>query len=135
MLSTKKALQSTIFWTFKYFNENSPSSSWHFWKHKVKSYSSFTSLFSVMKDNCCVFFSSSLHTLGKKSLSKCSFQTFWVVGWKLTKFLMSCLKLQVSFFLSWFVVSKRIKNLVSFDPSAQKPQNLALWLVPFVKSI
>ena len=42
------------------------------------------------------FFSSNLYTLDKKQ-----FSNFWVVGWKFTKFLMSCLKLQVSFSLKF----------------------------------
>ena len=42
------------------------------------------------------FFSSNLYTLNKKQ-----FSDFWMVGWKFTKFLMSCLKLQVSFSLNF----------------------------------
>ena len=42
------------------------------------------------------FFSSNLYTLDKKQ-----FSDFWMVGWKFTKFLMSCLKLQVSFSLNF----------------------------------
>ena len=41
-------------------------------------------------------FSSNLYTLGKKQ-----FSDFWMVWWKFTKFLMSCLKLQVSFSLNF----------------------------------
>ena len=47
-----------------------------------------------MKDNSSVFFSTNLYTQDKKQ-----FSDFWMVGWKFTKFLMSCLKLQVRFFL------------------------------------
>ena len=56
MLWTKRAHQSTIFQTFECSNESSPNSSCHFWNHKVRVYSNFASLFSVMKDNSSVFF-------------------------------------------------------------------------------
>ena len=91
---TKKGHQSTNFESFVSFNESSPNSSCQFWNLKVKVYSNFASLFSVMKDNSSVFFSSNLYTLDKKQ-----FSDFWMVGWKFIKFLMSCLKLQVSFSL------------------------------------
>ena len=51
MLCTKRAHQCTIFQTFGCSNESSPNSSCHFWNHKVRVYSNFASLFSVMKDN------------------------------------------------------------------------------------
>ena len=64
-------------------------SSYQFWNHKVKVYSNFSSLFSVMKDSSSVFFfSSNLYILNKKQ-----FSDFWMVGWKFAKFLMSRLKL------------------------------------------
>ena len=94
MLWTQRAHQNTNFYTFVCFNESAPNSSCQFWNHQVKVYSNFASLFNVMKDNPSVFFfSSNLYTLNKKQ-----FSDFWLVGWKFTKFLTSCLKLQVSFF-------------------------------------
>ena len=42
------------------------------------------------------FLSSNLYTLDKKQ-----FSGFWMVGWKFTKLLMPCLKLQVSFSLNF----------------------------------
>ena len=170
MLWTKRVHQSTIFQTFECSNESSPNSSCHFWNHKVRVYSNFASLFSVMKDNSSVFFlAQTSYTLDKNSPSKWNFWTFewlgenspnsschfwnqesvflqtlhhssvswdmnhysmswkitplyfssnlmyfgqkepvevkfsdfWVVGWKFNKFLMSCLKLQVSFSLNF----------------------------------
>ena len=52
----KRAYQYTIFQTFECSNESSTNSSYHFSIHKVKVYSKFASLFSVMKDNSSVFF-------------------------------------------------------------------------------
>ena len=46
------------FQTFGCSNESSPNSSCHFWNHKVRVYSNFASVFSVMKDNSSVLFSS-----------------------------------------------------------------------------
>ena len=57
----------------------------------------FSSLFNVMKDSSSVFFFiSNLYILNKKQ-----FSDFWIVVWKFTKFLMSHLKLQVSFSLNF----------------------------------
>ena len=56
------------------------------------------------------FFSSKLCTLDKKQ-----FSDFWMVGWKFTKFLMSCLKLQNSFSLHDSSVSWEITLLLSFS--------------------
>ena len=92
----KRAYQCTIFQTFECSNESSPSSSCHFSIHKVKVYSKFTSLFSVMKDNSSVFFSLNLIHFGQKDAIKNKCPHFWVVGWKFTKFFMSCLKPKVS---------------------------------------
>ena len=55
MLWTKGAHQRTIFQTFECPNKSSPNSSCHFWNHKVRVYSNFASLFSVMKDDSFVF--------------------------------------------------------------------------------
>ena len=46
------------------------------------------------------FFISNLYTLDKTSV-EVKFWNLWVVGWKSTKFLMSCLKLQVNFSLNF----------------------------------
>ena len=55
-LWTKRSHQNTNFQIFECFNETSLNSSCQFWNHKVKVYSNFASLFSVMKDNSTVFF-------------------------------------------------------------------------------
>ena len=60
MFWTKRAHQCTIFQAFGCSNESSPNSSCHFWNRKVRIYSNFTSLFSVMKDNSSAFFNSNL---------------------------------------------------------------------------
>ena len=81
MLWTKRLHQCTIFETFECFNESSPNSSYHFWNHKIRVYSIFGSLFSVMKDNSSVFLSAqTLNTLDKKSSSKWNFHTFEWLG-------------------------------------------------------
>ena len=46
------------------------------------------------------FHSSNLAYFGQKEPIKNEFSDFWVVGWKFTKFLVSCLKPQVSFSLN-----------------------------------
>ena len=66
MLWTTRAHQSTYFQIFEYFNECSPNSSSQFWNYKVKVYSNFASLFSVMKGNCSVFFLSEAFILWTK---------------------------------------------------------------------
>ena len=100
MLWTKRAHQSTNFQIFECFNESSTNFSCQFWNHKVKINSNFPSLFSVMKDNFFVFFFYLKPSyFGQKEPVKVKFSDFWVLGWKFTKFLMSCLKLQVSFSL------------------------------------
>ena len=55
-LWTYRANQSIHLQIFKCFNEISPNSSCQLLNHKVKLYSSFASLFSVMKDNSSVLF-------------------------------------------------------------------------------
>ena len=84
---------------FKCSNESSPNSSCHLWNHKVRVYSNFASLFTVMKNNISVFFSWNLTYFGQKELIEVKFPDFWVAGWKFTKFL-SYLKPQVRFFVS-----------------------------------
>ena len=104
-LWTKKAHQSTNFQIFQCFNESSPNSSRQFWNHKAKVYSNFASLFSVMPP--LYFF---ISNLGQKEPIEVKFSDFWVVGWKFTKFLMSCLKLQVSFSLNFSSLFSVMKN-------------------------
>ena len=45
----------------------------------------------------CIFFSSNIIYFGQKESIEVKFLGFWVIGWKFTKFLISCLKQQVSF--------------------------------------
>ena len=66
MLWTKKGHQYTIFQTFECSNESLPGSSCHFLNHKVRVYSNFALLFSVMKDNSSVFFQLKPHMLWTK---------------------------------------------------------------------
>ena len=81
MLWTKRNHHCTIFQTFECSNESLPNSSCHFWNYKVKVYSNFASLFSVMKDNSSVFFlAQTSYTLDKNSPSKWNFQTFEWLG-------------------------------------------------------
>ena len=100
-LSTKYAHQSTNFQTFECFNESWPNSSCLFWNHKVKVYSNFASLLSVMKYNSSVFFYFKPLYFGQKEPVELKFSDVWEVGSKFNKFLMSCLKLQVSFSLNF----------------------------------
>ena len=61
-----------------------------------------------MKDNSSVCFSSNLIYFGQKDSIKVKSSDFLVVGWKFTKFHISCLKTQVSFslnFVSLFIGS------------------------------
>ena len=79
-LWTKRVHQCIIFQTFECSNESSPNSSCHFWNHKVRIYSNFAPLFSVMKDNSSAFFSSNLTYFRQKSPLKCNFGTFECLG-------------------------------------------------------
>ena len=54
------------FQTFGCSNESSPNSSCHFWNHKVRVYSNFASLSSVIKGNSSVFFYLKPHILWTK---------------------------------------------------------------------
>ena len=94
MFWIKKAHRSTIFQTFEWSNEKSPKSSCNFWNQRVRVYSNFASLFSVMKDNSWNW---NLIYFGRKRPIEVKFSDFWVVVWKFTKFLKSYLKQQVSF--------------------------------------
>ena len=96
-LWTKRVHQSSNFQIFKCFNESSPNFLCQFWNHNVKVYSNFASLFNVMKYNSFVFFYLKPLYFGQKEPAEVKFSLLsgW---WKFNKFLMSCLKLQVSFF-------------------------------------
>ena len=59
--------------------------------------SNFVSLFRVMRQLFCTFSSKTLYALNKTSASKCEFSDFRLLAWKLTMFLMSFFKPQVSF--------------------------------------
>ena len=100
ILWTKRAHQSTTFQAFECSNESSTNSSCHFWNHKVRVYSNFVSLLSVMKDNSAVFFLLKPCILWtKRAHQKEIFRL--LSGWvKITKFLMSYSKPQASFSLS-----------------------------------
>ena len=77
----KKSRSMYNFQTFVCSNENSPNSSCHFWNRKVRVYSNFASLFSVMKDNSSVFFlAQTLYNLDKNSPLKWNFWTFEWLG-------------------------------------------------------
>ena len=58
-----------------------------FFKPKVGFSWNFASLFSVMRHNSCIFSSKSLYALEKRIQSKCKFSDFWLLAWKLIKFL------------------------------------------------
>ena len=72
-----------------------------FMEPRVSFSSNFASLFSIMRHNYSVytFSSKSWYTLDKSNRSKCNFLDFWLLAWKLTKFIMSFLKPQVNFSL------------------------------------
>ena len=62
---------------FECSNESSSNSSCHFWNPKVRVYSNFASLLSVMKDDSSVFFLvQTSYTIDKNSPSKWNFWTF-----------------------------------------------------------
>ena len=65
---------------FECSNESSSNSSCHFWVHMVWVYTNFASLFSVMKNNSSLFFSSSLIDFGQNNPSKWNFWTFEWLG-------------------------------------------------------
>ena len=90
MLWTKRVHQSRIFQTFECSNESSTNSSCNFWNHKVRFYSHFASLFSVMTRNSRIrFLAEILCIFNKRSLSKYEFGKslkFWtLVGFFLSK--------------------------------------------------
>ena len=104
------------FQTFGCSNESSPNSSCHFWNHKVRVYSNFASLFSVMKNNSS-FCSQHLEYFGQKELIEKIFSDFSVVGWKFTKLLMSYLKPPISSSLNFasFFSAMRDNSSVSWN--------------------
>ena len=83
MLWTKRAHQSRIFQTFECSNESSTNSSCNFWNHKVRFYSNFASLFSVMTRNSRILFLAEILCIfNKRSLSKYEFGKslkFWTL--------------------------------------------------------
>ena len=82
MFWTKIAHQSAVFQTFECFDESSTDSSCHFWNYKVRFYSSFASVFSVMKDNSLQMYSfvaQTLYTLNKRAHRKEIFRL--LSGW------------------------------------------------------
>ena len=85
LLTKRVHLQCRIFLTFECSNESLPNSPCHFWSHKVRVYSNFTSLFSVMKDNSPVFFLVQTSYVGQKEPIELKFSDFWVIGWRFTK--------------------------------------------------
>ena len=62
----KKSPSMCNFQNFGCSNESSPNSSSHFWNHKVRVYSTFALLFSIMEDNSSVFFQLKPHILWTK---------------------------------------------------------------------
>ena len=98
---TRLARQSTAFQIFECSEENLPISWRHFWKHKVRAYSNFAALFSVMNNNSSTFFYLRPSILWTKGAHRQNISDFGVVGWKFTKFLMSYLKPKVSFSLNF----------------------------------
>ena len=85
LLTKRVHLQCRIFLTLECSNESLLNSPCHFWSHKVRVYSNFTALFSVMKDNSPVFFLAQTSYVGQKEPIELKFSDFWVVGWKFTK--------------------------------------------------
>ena len=80
MLSTKRTYQRTIFTASECSNESSHISSCNLWSHKVRIYLNFASLFSLIKDNSSVFFSSKLTYFGQKKPIEVKILNFCVVG-------------------------------------------------------
>ena len=104
-LRTKRTHQIKNFKIFECFDEISPNSSCQFWNHKVKDCSNFVSLFRVTKDNSSGIFYLKPLSFGQKEPIEVKFLDFWLFGWKFTQFLMSYLKLQVSFSLNYTSLS------------------------------
>ena len=151
MLWTKRAHECAIFQTFKCSIETSPDSSCHFLQilHHCSVSWKITPLY---------FFSPSLIYFGQKEPNKVKFWDFWVVGWRFTKFLMSYLKPQVSFYLnivSFFSVMRDNCSVLFlaetlYDLDKRRPSKckisdfrlltwnftkFVLWQAPFVESI
>ena len=83
--------------------------------HKVRVYSNFASLFSVMKETLLYFFKLKPYILWtKRAHIEVKFSYFWAVGWKFTKFIMSYLKSQVSFSLNFASVFSVMRDSVLF---------------------
>ena len=128
IISLKISSWSIVLWTKRAqcFNEISPNSSCQFWNHNVTIYSNLELLFSVTKDKSSVLSYLNPLYFGKKEPIKVKFSNFWVLGWKITKFLMLYLKLQVSFSLNF---ASLFSDAKTFDCSL-------FWLLTaFVESI
>ena len=120
MLWTKRTHQSTIFWTIECFNEISPSFSCHFRKHKVKSYLSLTSLFSVMKDNSCVFFYLKPLYFWQKEPIEVKFSDF-LSGWvKIHQISYAMFETTSQFFFKLICCFKNDKEFGEFCPKCSK---------------
>ena len=78
-LWTERVHQSTNFQIFQCFNESSPKSSYQVWNHKIKTYSNFASLFSVIKYKSSVFFILNRYTLDEKTRRSEIFNL--LIGW------------------------------------------------------
>ena len=81
MLWTKRANQCIIFQTSECSNESSPNFSCHFSNHKVRVYSNFALLFSVIKDKTSVFFLLKSHILQTETAHRSEIfgiQSSWV---------------------------------------------------------
>ena len=105
MLWTKRAHS---FRTFECTSESSPNSSCHFWNHMVRVYSNFAPLFSVMKELLKPHILSTKIALRSESLGLLS-------GWVFIKFLISYLKLQVSFFLNFRSLFSAMRSSALFS--------------------
>ena len=77
----QKSSSTNNFSDFECCNESSPNSSYRFWDHMVAVYTNFASLFSVMKDNSCLFlWLNTSYTLDKSSPWKWNFWNFEWLG-------------------------------------------------------
>ena len=115
MLWTKSANQCISFQTFETFecsNKSSLNSSCYFWNDKVRVYSNFASLFSIMKDDSPVYFRVKCYILCREGTNQnAHFGDFWVIGSKFTE-LLSFLKLVV-WKMTWWIWKIFIRTLTS----------------------
>ena len=111
-LWTKRAHESTNFQIFECFNESYPIPHASFETTRSR----FIQILHHCSVSCllCIFYLKPLY-FGQKEPIKVKFSDFWMVGWKFTKFLMSCLKLQVSFSLNFSSLFSVMRNAVSWE--------------------